>query len=148
MAEWAAQRYEGDFLGGRLHGRGVMTLADGEQYEGDYRDDQQNGRGVYTWPDGAFYEGDFRAGKFDGRGVLTLASRPRYEGGWRDNPMAGQSTFTFLNPNGWTHEGTFRNWLQVGIHTATHRTTGRVERVRFNDAGVFVETLEVLSEGS
>ncbi len=42
-------RYEGDWRGDNMTGRGIKTWADGKRYEGDYIDDKLHGHGIYTW---------------------------------------------------------------------------------------------------
>lgn len=51
--------YEGDFVDGLKHGRGVYWWATGHRFEGEWVHNQRH-RGTYTWPDGAWYEGTFR----------------------------------------------------------------------------------------
>ncbi|MEM1056593.1 MAG: PDZ domain-containing protein [Bacteroidota bacterium] len=51
--------YEGEFLEGRRHGAGVVTLADGRIYSGAFAGGIPNGRGTYRWPDGTYWTGRF-----------------------------------------------------------------------------------------
>jgi len=50
--------YEGEWLNGNLHGRGIFTSADGNRYDGEWRDDKKHGRGINTSADGDRYDGE------------------------------------------------------------------------------------------
>jgi len=58
---------------GQLHGKGVLTWADGESYDGEFIQGQRTGKGVYISQGGDRYEGSFTEGKRDGQGVLISA---------------------------------------------------------------------------
>ena len=75
-------QYEGDFVDGNYHGRGVLSSTEGIRYEGDFAQGNIHGYGILTWPDGSRYEGGFRDAKKHGRGVYTTAEGERYEGEW------------------------------------------------------------------
>ena len=32
-----------------MHGKGIITWADGRKYEGEYKNDKKHGYGVFTW---------------------------------------------------------------------------------------------------
>ena len=55
--------YVGEVKDGKRHGRGTLTLPDGEKYEGEFKDGEYDGRGTLTLPDGEKYEGEFKDGK-------------------------------------------------------------------------------------
>ena len=63
--------YEGEWAGGRRHGEGTMSFADGRVYIGAWSGGDIHGRGLLSWPDGARYEGEFRGGVSDGRGAVS-----------------------------------------------------------------------------
>ena len=58
-----ASIYVGEVKDGERHGRGTLTLPDGEKYEGEFKDGKYDGRGTLTLPDGEKYEGEFKDGK-------------------------------------------------------------------------------------
>ena len=61
-------QYEGEFLDGKRHGKGVFTFANGKgTFEGDFAMGKAHGDGVFTWPDGASIKGHQWDGKFEGR---------------------------------------------------------------------------------
>jgi len=55
-------KYEGEFRGGKRHGRGTLHLSNGEKFVGDFRDDQISGRGQYHLVDGHVVEGQWENG--------------------------------------------------------------------------------------
>ena len=53
-------KYKGDVVDGKKHGKGRYTFANGNKYEGSYKDDKMNGKGRFTFKaEGNEYEGDF-----------------------------------------------------------------------------------------
>ena len=62
-------------------------------YVGEVKDGERHGRGTLTLPDGEKYEGEFKGGKKDGRGTLTYPDGEKYEGEWKeDSPWTGTRT--------------------------------------------------------
>lgn len=43
-----------------MHGKGKLTLKDGETYVGNFKDNMKNGFGVFTWNNGVRYEGEWK----------------------------------------------------------------------------------------
>jgi hypothetical protein len=99
-------RYEGDLHDGTMHGRGILTSADGSRYEGDFWDGTFEGRGILTY-DGARYEGEFGDGLFHGYGTYVFADGGRFEGEFRDDYPHGQGTL-------WSGNDTFSGWWTDG----------------------------------
>ena len=87
--------YRGEFLEGRLHGRGLYRWAVGACYDGELRDGRQHGSGTHTWPGHGRYQGEWRDGKRHGRGTYIWASGARYQGQWRDDKRNGRGTYTW-----------------------------------------------------
>ena len=96
--EWEGDRYEGGFVNGKRHGKGVYTFANGSRYEGDYRNGYRHGKGVYTFANGARYEGDYVDNKRHGKGVHTFADGARYEGDWVKGEMHGMAKALIRRP--------------------------------------------------
>jgi hypothetical protein len=95
-------------LGGKKHGKGTMTLQNGDVYEGSWENDLMHGHGnegcfplsffqisdcllsnvnsricfeflgKYTFADGSYYEGQWSFGKRHGRGVFVSFNGSRY----------------------------------------------------------------------
>ena len=98
-------KYEGDFVNGKPHGKGVRTLATGNKYEGDFVDGKYHGKGVYTWPNGSKYEGDYVDDKITGKGVYTWKDGQKYEGDYVDGKYHGKGVHTW--PDGRKYEGDY-----------------------------------------
>ena len=58
---YSGNKYEGDFLNGRRHGKGTYTWAHGWKYEGEWDNHRMHGQGTIYDPDGrTIQEGMFR----------------------------------------------------------------------------------------
>lgn len=58
-----ADRYVGNFVDGRLDGKGVYTWENGARLEGTFKADKADGPGMYVSANGVRYEGPFHNGK-------------------------------------------------------------------------------------
>ncbi len=58
-----SDRFEGQWADGKMIGFGVLRRANGERYAGDWRDDKPNGMGELFHPDGTKLAGTFADGK-------------------------------------------------------------------------------------
>ncbi|XP_063806524.1 alsin isoform X2 [Pseudophryne corroboree] len=81
-------------------------------YEGRWLTGKPHGRGVLSWPDGRVYSGDFRNGLEDGYGEYIIPNKSfkkkdRYVGHWKEGKMCGQGTFWYAN--GEVYEGCFQD---------------------------------------
>lgn len=75
--------YEGNFAGGRRHGKGLLRFPDGRTYQGDFKDGKPNGMGTLKTARGAvLYEGPFVAGRASEGRACSSSSRPQ-------TPMVG-----------------------------------------------------------
>ena len=52
-------RYVGNWVDGKVSGKGKFYYTSGETYEGYFKDHKSFGDGIYTWPNGMIYEGPF-----------------------------------------------------------------------------------------
>jgi len=77
MVDVACNRYEGEFLNGRLHGRGKITRHNGDTEDGIFQNGYLSGAGVLSRPDGVrqegiFVNGSLRSGRYrDEHGVIS-----------------------------------------------------------------------------
>ncbi len=90
-------KYNGEFLDNKLHGKGKCTFADGSIYEGDWQDNKLHGKGKRTFAGGSIYEGDWQDNKFHGKGTYTFADGEKYEGDWQDDKKHGKGTYTLAD---------------------------------------------------
>ncbi|XP_070241176.1 MORN repeat-containing protein 1 isoform X1 [Bos mutus] len=124
-------RYEGEWRGGKKHGRGKLLFKDGSYYEGDFVDGEITGEGCRHWAltgntytgqfvlgepqghgimkyqAGGHYEGELFRGLREGHGCLVDADGQVYWGSFHDNKRHGQGQMVFRN--GDKYEG---NWVR------------------------------------
>lgn len=93
--------FEGDFVGGQPHGRGIETTLEGVRYEGEWSEGQHSGLGVLTRPDGSRYRGEFRADLRDGDGVYESPTG-RYSGQWHADVPHGEGVFYYDDDSTYT----------------------------------------------
>jgi len=115
--------------GGKPHGHGKMTYANGDVYEGELKDGKPNGKGKMTYADGSVYEGEFQNGERHGKGKLTLGTKLNdtdgvYEGEWKYGKMDGQGTKTLFHGKVgenvfYTYKGAWKDGEKHGIGTET-----------------------------
>ena len=128
--------YVGQLIGSNTpHGKGVMTLANGDQlegewhngdiskgkiettdgviYEGEIRDKQMHGNGEYLYQDGSRYVGYFTNGRFSGYGVMTWPSGKRYEGEWKNGRFDGSGVY-LIPSEGVRYDGEWKDGRQNG----------------------------------
>lgn len=87
--------YEGDWVDGRRHGRGVFKHASGASYQGEYRDGKKCGTGQYRYPGGDLYVGEYEYDQRHGQGRIVYADGEQYEGGWLYDKVHGFGRYTF-----------------------------------------------------
>ena len=88
--------YTGDWIGDMANGEGIFTWPNGDRYEGHFIDDQRHGSGSYQFANGDLYTGDWAQDKKEGFGVSTLDTG-KYEGEFKDDKMHGTGTFHFVD---------------------------------------------------
>ncbi|XP_075812552.1 alsin isoform X2 [Microtus pennsylvanicus] len=86
--------YNGRWLSGKPHGRGVLKWPDGKVYSGMFRNGLEDGYGEYRIPNKALnkedhYVGHWKEGKMCGQGVYSYASGEVFEGCFQDNMRHG-----------------------------------------------------------
>ncbi|XP_005165797.2 alsin isoform X3 [Danio rerio] len=87
------------------------------KYDGRWVSGKPHGRGVVKWPDGRMYTGTFKNGFEDGFGDYvvsnkTLNSCDHYQGQWKDGKMHGFGTFRYAS--GEVYEGSFQDNMRHG----------------------------------
>eukprot|EP00899_Mesostigma_viride_P002232 jgi/Mesvir1/12009/Mv00312-RA.1 len=107
-----SDKYIGDWLDGKPHGKGKYVWADGSQYDGEWKSGKKHGYGKYTWTSGATYEGDWVDNCMQGVGTHVGPDGSRYHGSWRQDKKHGLGTKTF--GNGDIYEGLWNNGVSEG----------------------------------
>ncbi|XP_049743812.1 alsin isoform X1 [Elephas maximus indicus] len=86
--------YNGRWLSGKPHGRGVLKWPDGKMYSGMFRNGLEDGYGEYRILNKALnkedhYVGHWKEGKMCGQGIYSYASGEVFEGCFQDNMRHG-----------------------------------------------------------
>jgi hypothetical protein len=77
------QVYRGQWLHGKMHGHGDLTLNEGDFYSGQFENDYLSGQGKRTWGNGDTYDGSFKLGLQSGQGTFTSEVNGfTYTGDW------------------------------------------------------------------
>ena len=71
-----ADIYVGDFVKGRIDGKGVYTWQNGARLDGSFKEGKAYGSGIYVSANGVRYEGQFVNGKLDGLKTADCPSTP------------------------------------------------------------------------
>lgn len=105
-------RYQGQFLAGKVHGRGTQIDPSGVVYDGEFYDGARNGQGTAVHPDGIRFVGEWNAGKPNGTGTIQGSDGSvLFTGEWVDGVRSGQGTST---SDGITITGTWKSNLFDG----------------------------------
>jgi len=89
------ERYDGEWLHGKRHGKGTLNWSNGAVYQGTWKNDMLHGMGIFHLPSGLCYEGEFSENKFQGLGVLLWKNGKKYEGSWLANRHHGFGCLTY-----------------------------------------------------
>uniref|UniRef100_A0AAQ6IBX4 VPS9 domain-containing protein n=1 Tax=Anabas testudineus TaxID=64144 RepID=A0AAQ6IBX4_ANATE len=86
--------YEGRWLAGKPHGRGVLKWTDGRIYTGEFKNGLEDGFGEFTAPNKTlnkndYYQGQWKDGKMHGLGTYRYASGEVYDGSFQDGMRHG-----------------------------------------------------------
>ncbi|XP_066518797.1 alsin isoform X2 [Hoplias malabaricus] len=86
--------YEGRWVAGKPHGRGVLKWPDGRMYTGAFKNGLEDGYGDYIVPNknlnkSDHYQGYWKDGKMHGFGTFRYATGEVYEGSFQDNMRHG-----------------------------------------------------------
>ncbi|GMI11168.1 hypothetical protein TrVE_jg4502 [Triparma verrucosa] len=89
--------FDGDWLMGMRHGKGMLKLPDGFSYDGQWVQDAMEGRGNAVYPNKQTYNGQFHQSLRDGRGTSTFSNGGVYEGRFKNDKIEGSGTFSLSN---------------------------------------------------
>ncbi|OQA33914.1 MAG: MORN repeat protein [Betaproteobacteria bacterium ADurb.Bin341] len=82
----SGDRYVGEVLDGKKHGKGTYIWASGNRYEGEWVNDRKHGKGTFTWTDGDRYEGGWVNDTPQGFGVKKEGAKV-LRGCWNDDEV-------------------------------------------------------------
>nr|XP_020729379.1 MORN repeat-containing protein 1 isoform X4 [Odocoileus virginianus texanus] len=121
-------RYEGEWRGGKKHGRGKLLFKDGSYYEGDFVDGEITGEGCQHWAltghgclvdaDGQVYWGSFHDNKRHGQGRMIFRNGDEYEGNWVRDQRQGHGMLRLVD--GSTYEGQWHSGVFSGQGSMAH----------------------------
>ncbi|XP_032969264.1 MORN repeat-containing protein 1 isoform X3 [Rhinolophus ferrumequinum] len=101
-------RYEGEWRGGKTHGRGKLLFKDGSYYEGEFVDGEIMGEGCRLWASsGNTYSGQFVLGEPQGHGIMKYKAGGRYEGELSRGLREGHGCL--VDQDGQVYRGSFHN---------------------------------------
>ena len=86
-------KYQGQFLNGLFHGKGVYSWSNKKMYDGNWLNGKMNGKGKFIYQDGSIYEGEFVDGKKSGYGVYKWENDKYYEGKWKNDKQNGYGVY-------------------------------------------------------
>ncbi|KAM5322066.1 MORN repeat-containing protein 1 [Glossophaga mutica] len=106
-------RYEGEWKGGKTHGRGKLLLKDGSYYEGEFADGEIAGEGCRHWAaTGNTYSGHFVLGEPQGHGIMKYGAGGYYEGAMSHGMREGHGCL--VDQDGNLYRGSFHSNKQHG----------------------------------
>ena len=108
--KYKGDKYIGDFINGFKDGVGTYFHKNGSKYKGQWKKDKFHGTGIYIWIDGGRYEGEFKMGLKHGKGKEILSDKwkgDKYDGEYSFGLKSGKGTYRFKN--GDIYVGEFKN---------------------------------------
>ncbi|XP_019514003.1 PREDICTED: MORN repeat-containing protein 1 isoform X2 [Hipposideros armiger] len=121
-------RYEGEWRGGKTHGRGKLMFKDGSYYEGEFVDGEIMGEGCRHWAssghgclvdqDGQVYRGSFHNNKRHGQGQMAFQNGDKYDGDWVRDQRQGHGVLWCAD--GSTYEGQWHSDVFSGLGRMVH----------------------------
>jgi len=133
--------YEGEFVCGIPHGRGLMTFPDGRFYAGAFQDGRME-LGHMTYPDGNTYA--CSDGELEGYGKITFSDGRVYEGDFLNGEPHGCGLMTY--PDGYFYSGEFFHGHVHGEGRAVY-LSGQEYKGRFIDGSLEGEGVICFSNG-
>ena len=79
--------YEGSWLSGKRHGKGIYEKKGQFKLTADYVDNKANGSGTVEFEGGFKYQGQLREGRQHGYGIATFPDGRTQEGHWREGKL-------------------------------------------------------------
>lgn len=81
--------YDGETVGGRFNGAGILTTNTSDRFEGVWTDGKMNGFGILRRPNGERYAGDWKDDRPNGQGELRRADGTSVRGTFIDGKLDG-----------------------------------------------------------
>jgi hypothetical protein len=134
-------KFQGQFLNGLFHGKGVYNWANKKTYDGNWINGKMNGKGKFTYQDGSYYEGEFVNGKKNGYGIYKWDNDKYYEGKWKNDKQNGYGVYYDKNKviKGFWIDGKIRNRNGVNFEIKKNQTFIEKNKEYFDKKGVTQE---------
>lgn len=109
--------YKGNFVLGKMNGRGEIQTKDGNfLFEGIFKNNQPNGLGLEYLKNNMIYKGEYVNGLKSGTGsIFTKEGELIYDGEFKNGMKNGYGTLNY--ENGDSYEGHFVNDMKHGAGT-------------------------------
>ena len=91
------EKYEGEWIDGKMEGKGIYQYSDGSTYDGSWVDGKMQGKGVFIYPNGNRYDGEFMNDMKEGFGILLYKNGERYEVSNKFSWSIIHMNITFIN---------------------------------------------------
>ncbi|MBA2587692.1 MAG: hypothetical protein H0U98_03610 [Alphaproteobacteria bacterium] len=147
-----ADRFEGLWAGGKMNGFGLLRRANGERYAGDWKDDKPNGNGELFHADGTRLAGTFTDGKLMQAVADTKAKAPQKSAAAVDSskvPFGGVAGKTLTGVDG---SSIALNLIEGGMELQVVPAEGTARKTTFtfmtDRMGTVVEDSDAPSAGS
>jgi hypothetical protein len=125
------RKYEGEFLNGQRHGKGIYYYPEGTVYDGEWKMNKKTGSGKYHYVDGAIYEGEWQNDKIHGKGLYQYSDGSMYQGSWEKDRKEGKGKF--ILPAGSFYDGDWKNDKRNGSGLHQYKDGGFYEGEWKND---------------
>lgn len=80
-----SEKYEGQFVKDKKHGKGNYVYSDKSKYEGSFVNELYEGYGKFIWPNNNCYMGNWKCGNMDGEGEFIHFDGHTLKGSFRNN---------------------------------------------------------------
>lgn len=120
QSDFYGERYEGEVLNGKWHGKGKFFYASGDVYDGDWVNGQKTGSCNYTFADGRKYSGEVLNGKWNGKGKYYYSNGDIYDGDWVNGKQTGSCIHTFADGRKYIGEVLDAKWNGQGVFYYTN----------------------------
>ncbi|HQV54381.1 MAG: hypothetical protein IPH34_08645 [Chitinophagaceae bacterium] len=118
-------KYEGNFVNGKMEGKGTSTERYNSKYVGDWKNGVKEGFGIWSDESGDYtYTGEWKNNQQDGKGIsVSKKYGIRKEGQWKDGRLHGYATYK--EDDGDSYEGNWVNGTKEGKGTIIYKDGGK-----------------------
>ena len=92
-------KYEGNWVNGRMCGQGLKTMNSGDSYDGEWKDDQSHGYGIKKFANGDVHSGFYCHDRREGLGEYCWANGDSFDGNWHAGEQHGEGWHKYAEGN-------------------------------------------------